>query len=173
MGHSATQTPVRKIARRTRGLTHGPVTRLISPSDLGEILKPFVFLDLFDHKGAPFDGTSTRTRVSPPSPMSWKARSAISTQTTSVAPWPRAASNGWWRDAACGTAADSTSASRTRGFQLWIALPPELELGPTVGIYLTPEAVPVEGSTRVLLGSYGPPRVSSRLPRRSSIWPYA
>jgi len=27
--------------------THGPITRLMSPSDFGEILKPFVFLDLF------------------------------------------------------------------------------------------------------------------------------
>ena len=40
--------------RRTRGRTHGPITRLMSPSDFGEILKPFVFLDLFDHEGAPF-----------------------------------------------------------------------------------------------------------------------
>ena len=38
----------RAIVQRTRGRTHGPVTRLMSPSDLGEILKPFVFLDLFD-----------------------------------------------------------------------------------------------------------------------------
>jgi hypothetical protein len=29
-------------------------------------------------------------------------------------------------------------AGRTRGFQLWIALPPELELGPTVSIYQAP-----------------------------------
>src|SRR5258708_22432068 len=28
----------------------------MSPSDFGEILKPFVFLDLFDHEGAPFNG---------------------------------------------------------------------------------------------------------------------
>jgi len=28
----------------------------MSPSDFGEILKPFVFLDLFDHEGAPFSG---------------------------------------------------------------------------------------------------------------------
>ena len=41
---------------RTRGRTNGPITRLMSPSDLGEILKPFVFLDLFDHEGAPFNG---------------------------------------------------------------------------------------------------------------------
>jgi hypothetical protein len=41
----------RAVEQRTRGRTHGPVTRLMSPSDLGEILKPFVFLDLFDHEG--------------------------------------------------------------------------------------------------------------------------
>src|SRR5258707_4461569 len=44
------------IVQRTRGRTDGPVTRLMSPSDFGEILKPFVFLDLFDHVGAPFNG---------------------------------------------------------------------------------------------------------------------
>jgi hypothetical protein len=37
----------RAIVKRTRGRTSGPATRLISPSDLGRILKPFVFLDLF------------------------------------------------------------------------------------------------------------------------------
>jgi len=46
----------RAIVQRTRGRTHGPATRLMSPSDLGEILKPFVFLDLFGHEGAPFNG---------------------------------------------------------------------------------------------------------------------
>jgi redox-sensitive bicupin YhaK (pirin superfamily) len=56
MAPSSTQAPVRQIACRTRGRTHGPATRLMSPSDFGEILKPFVFLDLFDHEGAPFNG---------------------------------------------------------------------------------------------------------------------
>src|SRR5258708_27909182 len=46
----------RAIVRRTRGRTHGPVTRLMSPSDFGRLLKPFVFLDLFDHEGPPFNG---------------------------------------------------------------------------------------------------------------------
>ena len=32
------------VARRTSGQKHGPVTRLMSPSDLGQFLKPFVFL---------------------------------------------------------------------------------------------------------------------------------
>ena len=56
----------RAIARRTRGQTHGPVTRLMSPADFGEILKPFVFLDLFGHEGRRSTGPSIPIRVSPP-----------------------------------------------------------------------------------------------------------
>jgi len=38
----------RRIVRRVVGERHGPITRLISPSELGEDLKPFIFLDFFD-----------------------------------------------------------------------------------------------------------------------------
>src|SRR2546425_5728743 len=51
-----TQSPLSRIARRTRGQSHGPITRLMSPSDFGRVLKPFVFLDLFDTQGNPFSG---------------------------------------------------------------------------------------------------------------------
>src|SRR6202045_4294792 len=95
----------RAIVQRTRGRTHGPVTRLMSPSDLGELPKPFVFLDLFDHEGAPFNGglhphsgIATLTYVA----------EGVSTRTTSRAHCPPAASNGCRLDAACGTAAGST-----------------------------------------------------------------
>ena len=37
-----------RVAYRTRGHSHGPITRLISPSDVGELIRPFVFLDYFD-----------------------------------------------------------------------------------------------------------------------------
>jgi redox-sensitive bicupin YhaK (pirin superfamily) len=46
-------------------------------------------------------------------------------------------------------------AGRTRGFQLWIALPPELELGPTISIFQNPDDVPQDGPARILLGRYG------------------
>src|ERR1700726_4601239 len=39
---------LRRIAFRTSGSQHGPITRLVSPSDVGELIKPFVFLDHFD-----------------------------------------------------------------------------------------------------------------------------
>src|SRR5258705_11221046 len=38
----------RQIALRTRGHLHGGVTRLVSPGDIGELIKPFVFLDYFE-----------------------------------------------------------------------------------------------------------------------------
>jgi redox-sensitive bicupin YhaK (pirin superfamily) len=59
------------------------------------------------------------------------------------------AGRGMWHDGGL------DKAGRTRGFQLWIALPPELELGPTVSMYQAPGDVPEDGPARVLLGSYG------------------
>src|SRR6202790_692583 len=49
-------TTVTRISRRTRGQNHGPITRLMSPSDFCRLLKPFVFLDLVDNQGKPFSG---------------------------------------------------------------------------------------------------------------------
>src|SRR5260370_33004250 len=43
-----TEESSRQIALRTRGHSHGRVTRLVSPGDVGELIKPFVFLDYFD-----------------------------------------------------------------------------------------------------------------------------
>ena len=62
-----------------------------------------------------------------------------------------------WMQAGCGMwhGGGLDKAGRTRGFQLWIALPPELELGPTVSIYQAPKEVPEDGPAHVLLGSYG------------------
>ncbi len=38
----------RSVALRTRGRARGPVVRMVSANDLGEMIKPFVFLDLVD-----------------------------------------------------------------------------------------------------------------------------
>jgi hypothetical protein len=52
----ASPSSIRSIVHRSRGHTHGPITRLMSPGDLGQLLKPFVFLDLFDNGGEPLSG---------------------------------------------------------------------------------------------------------------------
>jgi hypothetical protein len=38
----------RQTALRTCGHSHGRITRLVSPGDIGERINPFVFLDHFD-----------------------------------------------------------------------------------------------------------------------------
>jgi redox-sensitive bicupin YhaK (pirin superfamily) len=42
-----------------------------------------------------------------------------------------------------------------RGYQLWVALPPELELGEPRSQYLSASEVPRLGPARVILGRYG------------------
>src|SRR5271168_1898354 len=44
----AVSADARRIALVTDGRRHGPITRLVSPSDIGELIKPFVFLDHFE-----------------------------------------------------------------------------------------------------------------------------
>ncbi|WP_339523457.1 pirin family protein [Pseudomonas sp. EL_65y_Pfl2_R96] len=60
----------RSIIHRTKGKNLGSLTRLMSPADLGEILKPFVFLAIFglgancgkaDSGMHPHSGTATVT----------------------------------------------------------------------------------------------------------------
>src|SRR6202140_3962315 len=145
----------RAIVRRTRGRTHGPVTRLMSPSDFGEILKPFVFLDLFDHQGPPYNGPlhphsgiATLTYVAEGAVSYIDPFNVRGTLSAGGVEWMQAG-RGMWH----GGGLDK--AGLTRGFQLWIPLPPELELGPTISIYQAREDVPQDGRARVLLGSYG------------------
>jgi redox-sensitive bicupin YhaK (pirin superfamily) len=145
----------RAIVQHTRGVTSGPVTRLMSPSDLGEILKPFVFLDLFDHEGAPFNGPlhphsgiATLTYVAEGAVSYIDPDNVRGTLRAGGVEWMQAG-RGMWHPGGL------DKAGRTRGFQLWIALPPELESGPTISIYQAPEDVPQDGPVRVLLGSYG------------------
>ncbi len=58
------------------------------------------------------------------------------------------AGNGVWHTG-------SVEPGRVKGFQLWVALPPELENGANASHYVLPELVPVEGPARVILGHYG------------------
>jgi redox-sensitive bicupin YhaK (pirin superfamily) len=149
-------TTVTRIARRTRGQSHGPITRLMSPSDFGRLLKPFVFLDLIDNQGKPFSGfglhphsgIATLTYVAEGSVRYEDTNGATGLLRAGGIEWMRAG-GGVWHGGGAG------EPGRTRGFQLWVALPPDLELGPSESVYLAPEVIPEDGPARVLLGSYG------------------
>jgi len=120
-----------------------------------------VFLDL-----AAFDGRYSPT----PMGFGWHPHSGIATVTvmlegavryaettgregvlpTGGVEWMRA-SNGVWHTGA-------PEEGRVRVFQLWVALPPELENAPFASQYVMPKDVPVEGPVRVILGAYGEAR---------------
>jgi redox-sensitive bicupin YhaK (pirin superfamily) len=153
----ASSAGVRAIVHRTHGSTHGPITRLVSPTDLGESLKPFVFLDLnsfgpgLGSEGFPMhphSGIATLTFV-----MTGKLRYEETTGKKGVllaggVEWMRSGNGVWHVGAPVGD-------SRMSGFQLWVALPPSQENAPAESVYLAPSDVPREGPARVLFGSHG------------------
>jgi redox-sensitive bicupin YhaK (pirin superfamily) len=128
----------------------------MSPSDFGRLLKPFVFLDLFDTQGKPFTdfGLHPHSGIAT---LTYVAKGSVSYQDTNGATGLLPACGVEWMRAGGGVwhGGGSGESGRTRGFQLWIALPPELELGPSESVYLSPEVIPHDGPARVLLGSYG------------------
>jgi redox-sensitive bicupin YhaK (pirin superfamily) len=146
----------RKIIHSTRGRSHGPVVRLVSPSDVGELIKPFVFLDYFEADPAqapafgfhPHSGIATLTLLL--NGQLWYE------ETTGVkgviAPggieWMRAGGGVWHTGGAVGT-------ERIKGYQLWVALPPDLENGPAQSQYLGSSEFQSHGPARVILGRHG------------------
>ncbi|WP_053187640.1 pirin family protein [Pseudomonas thivervalensis] len=147
----------RAIVHRTQGSTHGPITRLMSPGDVGERLKPFIFLDIFRMSTSrgkssfgmhPHSGIATVTFMTEGKVAYEDTTGATGVLLAGGVEWMRAG-NGVWHDATL------TSESLMQGFQLWVALPPELENAPPMSTYLAPSQVPQSGPARVLLGQYG------------------
>jgi redox-sensitive bicupin YhaK (pirin superfamily) len=145
----------RKIVHRTKGHTRGPITRLMSPGDLGELVKPFVFLDYFEMHNAthgmadhPHSGLATHTTL-----LEGHFSYRDSTGKSGVLDpgsleWMRAGGGVWH-------GGDPRKGDTIRGFQLWVALPPALELSPAESQYIDASKVPSHGGVRVLLGHYG------------------
>jgi redox-sensitive bicupin YhaK (pirin superfamily) len=62
--------------------------------------------------------------------------------------WMRAGAGVWHASGVAGT-------TPMRGFQMWVALPPEFEGSPAESHYLSADAVSYEWPARVILGRYG------------------
>jgi redox-sensitive bicupin YhaK (pirin superfamily) len=146
----------RRIAYRTRGRSHGPIARLVSPSDVGELIKPFVFLDYFDidPKHAPAIGFHPHSGIAT---LTLLLEGQIHYEETSgtkgvIEPggveWMRAAGGVWHTGGVVGTA-------RAKGYQLWVALPPEMESIESDAQYLGAEHFQSYGPARVILGRHG------------------
>jgi redox-sensitive bicupin YhaK (pirin superfamily) len=145
----------RPIVHRTFGHKHGAITRLVSPHDLGEMIKPFVFLDLFESAGTdfsgfglhPHSGIATLTYVAEGSVKYEDTNGARGSIGSGGVEWMRAG-HGVWHGGGGG------ESGHMRGFQLWLALPPHLELGPSVSLYQSTEELPAAEPARVLLGTH-------------------
>ena len=145
----------RAIVHRTRGFTRGPITRLVSPGDVGERIKPFVFLDFFAVQPGgsggfgwhPHSGIATVSVILQGASTYEETTGAQGVLTAGSVEWMRAGKGVWHTGSLSGT-------QRVLGYQLWVALPPELESAPPASQYLQPEQVPAEGPFRVVLGQY-------------------
>src|SRR5258707_10788541 len=114
------KSPVRQIARRTGGHRQGPITRLMSPSDFGELLKPFVFLDLFDMDGASFGGMGLHPH-SGIATLTYVLEGGVKYEDTNGATGLVPAGGIEWMQAGGGVwhGGGVEESGRTRGFQLW------------------------------------------------------
>jgi redox-sensitive bicupin YhaK (pirin superfamily) len=158
----------RRIVQRTSGERQGPITRLISPSGLGRRLKPFVFLDLFDTEGGSFSGFGWHPH-SGIATLTWLWEGSVRYEDTTGAAGILPAGGVEWFKAAGGAwhGGGAGDACRSRGFQLWFALPPDQELGPVESTYQGPQEIRQIGPASVLLGRLG--TVSSPLPAPSAV----
>lgn len=158
----------RRVTVRTRGLTHGPVTRLMSPGDLGHELKPFVFLDLFDidlHDPRagfsihPHSGLATITVITDGDLRFDDPTDGTGTIGYGGFEWMRAGAGVWH-----GKELSGGQSPRAKGFQLWIALRADLEHAEVDSQYVEARHVTAAGPAHVILGAYAGARSSARAP---------
>lgn len=148
---------LRTISGRHRGQTHGPITRLISPGELGERLKPFVFLDYFNAEITPGFGFPMHPH-SGIATLTWQPSTDVSYRDTTGKNGVLRAGGLEWMNAGGGAWHQGTllGQGRALGFQLWVPMPPDVEDGPSFGQYIPPEDVPSVpipgGDVKVLLG---------------------
>ena len=152
---SSIQTTIRPIVLRTHGHSHGAVTRLVSPGDVGELIKPFVFLDYFEADPTkapkfgfhPHSGIATLTLILAGQAFYKETTDREGVIDTGGVEWMRASSGVWHTGGAHGE-------KRIKGFQLWLAMPPELELAQPESQYLTAADFQAVGPARVIAGEY-------------------
>jgi redox-sensitive bicupin YhaK (pirin superfamily) len=155
----------RGIVFRSAGRRHGPVTRLVSPSDIGELIKPFVFLDHAEvaYTGRklfgihPHSGIATLTTVLQGG-LAYEDTTGKSGQVAQGGLEWMKAGKGVWHDGG------PLEGDPLRVFQLWVALPPSEELASPESQYVPADAVEEDGPVRVILGRHGSARSAIRAP---------
>jgi redox-sensitive bicupin YhaK (pirin superfamily) len=146
----------RKLVHRSAGHVRGPINRLVSPGDIGQLIKPFVFLDLFqmEHSSGGMMGMHPHSGIATVTVL---MEGATTYRETTGNEGVLAAGGVEWMNAGGGVWHDggAVEGGRILGFQLWLALPEEDENGPAHSTYLAADQVQSAGPARVIIGSYG------------------
>ena len=119
------------------------------------MLKPFIFLDLFesDHisgKGFaphPHSGIATVSVFLEGAMTYADSTGKAGALSPGSVEWMRAGAGVWH-------SGEMPEGSAARGYQLWLALPPTLELASPESQYLEADAIASAGPARVILGNY-------------------
>jgi redox-sensitive bicupin YhaK (pirin superfamily) len=131
--------------------------RLMSPPDFGQLLKPFVLFELVDAPRSflgtipmhPHSGIATVTVITEGNVRFDDPDSGSGVIDYGGVEWVRAGGGVWH-----GQEMTPGTSARVRGFQLWLALPPELENSPMDSQYIESDQIPILGHARVVLGKY-------------------
>ncbi|MFM0097710.1 pirin family protein [Paraburkholderia nemoris] len=155
----------RRVAFRTTGSAHGSITRLASPSDIGELIKPFVFLDhaVVVPTGKPMFGMHPHSGLAT---LTTVLSGGISYADTTGKSGELAAGGLEWMKAGNGVWHDGNvlPGEAVRLFQLWVALPPSQENSPAESQYIVPAEVQRDGPVRVIIGRHGSATSDIRAP---------
>jgi redox-sensitive bicupin YhaK (pirin superfamily) len=152
----------RRIVLLASGRRHGPITRFITPWNIGELTTPFVFLDYAEVKPEskplfgvqPHSGIATLTLVLNGEVSFEDATGGRGEVRTGGVAWMNAA-HAVWRGGG------SAAGVPLRVFQLWISLPPSQQSSPVTSEAIVPQHMEAEGPVRVILGRFG--RAVSRI----------
>jgi redox-sensitive bicupin YhaK (pirin superfamily) len=154
----------RRIVRHVQGRQHGPIKRLVSPSDIGELIKPFVFLDYANVPPSnatfgihPHSGIATLTVVLSGALVYEDTTGKSGSVGAGGLEWMKAGGGAWHDGHPIGS-------KPLQLYQLWVALPPSEENAPAESQYVTPEDVQHEGPARVVLGQIGGAKSVIRAP---------
>jgi redox-sensitive bicupin YhaK (pirin superfamily) len=145
----------RQVILRTAGARHGAITRLMSPGDLGQVIKPFVFLDDFAIPSGtnsvfamhPHSGIATLTLVLTGSVWINDTVGTSADVNAGDIEWMRASGGAWHESATRGN-------EPITGLQLWLTLPTHLENAAPYSSHIAAQTVPRIGPASVLLGTY-------------------
>jgi len=146
----------RRIVKVVHGNQRGVINRMMSPSDVGQLIKPFVFLDygVIPYAGEAMAGIHPHSGIAT---LTLPIRGGVVYEDTTGKSGVLEAGGLEWMKAGGGVWHDGrvSAPGPLQFFQLWVALPASEESAPAESQYISPQEIEQEGPARVLLGQLG------------------